>query len=182
VFIHSPASVTANLAAGTASGWGTDTFTSIEGVIGSPLPDVLIGEARDNGLDGFDGADTLDAGPGNDELDGEAGDDVLNGGPGIDLVYYDYSPHAIRASLATRTGTGWGSDRFIGVEALHGSKFGDRLTGDGRANLIDGHGGNDVIAGGPGNDDLFGGPGRDRVDGGPGRDRCRQAEIKKHCP
>jgi Ca2+-binding RTX toxin-like protein len=207
-FYWAPGAVSASLVTNTATGWGTDTLAGFEGLVGSNFGgDTLTGDDQVNLLDGRAGNDTLLAGGGDDGMDGDAGNDLLDGGPGIDLAFYDYSPRAVVASLATRRTTGWGTDTLRSVEDLHGSQKGDVLVGNGGNNALTGHcgpdriqggGGNDVItgdecpvnAGLSGKDRMYGGPGRDRLNGGPkkdwadggsGRDVCR-AETKKRCP
>jgi Ca2+-binding RTX toxin-like protein len=198
-YYSSPVGVTADLSTNTATGWGTDTLANFEGLVGSLNDDLLTGEATGNLLDGRAGNDTLSGGGGSDGLDGDAGDDILDGGPGPDLVFYDYSPTAVVASLASHTARGWGTDTLRSIEDLHGSQMSDVLVGNGGRNVLNGHkgsdrisggGGNDLIQGEQGNERLFGGPGRDRlvggpgkdyVDGGGGRDVCI-GERKRRCP
>jgi CSLREA domain-containing protein len=67
--------VKADLAAGTATGAGSDTLVSIENLTGSPGDDTLLGSAGPNRLAG---------GAGDDHLDGRAGRDTCAGGPGHD--------------------------------------------------------------------------------------------------
>ncbi|HET7929706.1 MAG TPA: hypothetical protein VFM40_09170 [Actinomycetota bacterium] len=84
-FFRSPGSVTVDLAAGTATGEGTDTLTGIENVFGSgDFGDTLTGDAQDNMLVGSGGDDHVIGGDGNDELDGGDGTDALDGGIGTD--------------------------------------------------------------------------------------------------
>jgi hypothetical protein len=206
-YYWSPVGVSASLETNTATGWGTDTLASFEGLVGSLNDDTLTGGAQADLLDGRAGNDSLSGGAGNDGLDGDAGNDLLDGGAGADLVFYDYSPNPVVANLAKHTGRGWGTDTYRAVEDLHGSQQDDVLVGNGGANVLVGHcgadriqagGGNDRISGDacdpeggkPGNDRMYGGPGRDLLTGGPrkdyadggsGRDRC-SAERKRHCP
>ena len=58
----SASGVTVDLNAGTATGNGTDSLTSIENVTGSSSADDISGDDGDNVLDGGDGADTLRGG------------------------------------------------------------------------------------------------------------------------
>ena len=100
-YSHSPAGVTVNLRAGTASGGNADGDTlvdAIENVQGSMHDDDLSGSRGSNstnslwGLGGNDvlfgdrGTDMLYGGPGDDDLDGGEGDDTLNGGYGADVL------------------------------------------------------------------------------------------------
>jgi Ca2+-binding RTX toxin-like protein len=84
-FFLSPGPVTVDLAAGTATGEGTDTLTGIENVVGSgDFGDTLMGDVQDNFLFGAGGDDSVSGSDGNDELDGGGGTDALDGGIGTD--------------------------------------------------------------------------------------------------
>ena len=61
-FAGSPAGVTADLVAHTATGDGADALTSIEGLIGSPGADTFIGGGGPNVLSGGAGDDTIEGG------------------------------------------------------------------------------------------------------------------------
>ncbi len=67
-FSGSATGVTVNLAAGTATGQGTDTLSGIEEVLGTALSDTLTGDANANVLRGNGGVDTLNGGDGADAL------------------------------------------------------------------------------------------------------------------
>nr|WP_246728335.1 calcium-binding protein [Microvirga terricola] len=54
-----------------------------------------------------------------------------------------------------------GADRYINVEALRGTAYADKFTGDGIGNLLSGLAGNDTLDGGEGADQLIGGLGND---------------------
>ncbi|MFN7164233.1 MAG: M10 family metallopeptidase C-terminal domain-containing protein, partial [Hyphomonas sp.] len=73
--------VSVNLTTGATSGAYAvgDTFSSIEGIIGSDFNDTLIGDSATNILRG---------GAGNDILIGNAGNDFLTGGAGADTFVY----------------------------------------------------------------------------------------------
>jgi len=177
------ATVTVNLAAGTATGEGADTLAGIEDVVGSVHNDKLTGDAGDNALEGLGGLDTLDGGNGNDNLSGGdandrlvggggkdvlaggAGNDSLDGGDGEDLASYAKAPKAVAVSLFTgRSSGGDGNDTLVGIEAVAGSRFNDTLTGGA---------GDETLSGGKGDDELDGGAGANRLDGGQGRDLLR---------
>jgi len=80
--------VTANLAnaalnRGDAAG---DTYTSIEGLIGTRFRDRLTGDDQANSLRGEEGNDVLSGGLGNDTCSGGVGNEVINGGEGNDRL------------------------------------------------------------------------------------------------
>jgi Ca2+-binding RTX toxin-like protein len=101
-FLEAAGPVEASLVAGTSTGQGSDSFTTVEGLLGSGFDDRLTGDGADNELDGVAGADTIvggdgadyvqgglgadtvDAGAGDDTVFGEDDDDVIDGGPGED--------------------------------------------------------------------------------------------------
>ena len=199
VYLDSPVPVTVDLAAGTATGQGTDTLLGMDGVVGSAGDDVISGSARTEILDGRGGNDRIAGRAGADWLDGDAGNDLLDGGPGQDTGSFG-APRGVRVDLGAGRATGWGTDRRVSIEDAEGSRFADLLRGtNGRNELSGGKGndsltglggndalaageGNDRLAGGAGADRLDGGAGRDRGDGGPGRDRCVKVERKQRCP
>ena len=191
--------VVVNLATGVAAdNWGnTDKLVGIEAVAGSRYGDFITGSAGDNDLFGQDGNDTLAGGDGNDWLDGGNGSDVLQGGSGVDafaggtgndtidggdgrdLVSYtnDYgalpiSGAGVKVNLATGVATdNWGNtDTLVSIEDVSGSRFADKLTGNGADNALMGGAGDDVLAGGGGADRLNGDAGDDTLDGGSGSD------------
>jgi serralysin len=170
----------ANAARGLGDAYG-DTFTSIEGIIGSRFNDSLTGDAGsntifggagDDSLGGLAGDDVLHGESGNDQLYGSDGNDTLigglgadflNGGIGTDTASYLDAASAVKADLTTpanNTGEAAG-DTYDNIENILGSSFNDELTGNYLANAISGGGGNDIVEGGAGNDILTGGQGSD---------------------
>ena len=143
----------ANPAANTGEAAG-DTYTSIEGLIGSNFNDTLIGDGNDNHLRGGLGAD------------------ALNGGAGFDYAEYQNATAGLTASLAnpaSNTGEAAG-DTYTSIEGLIGSNFGDTLIGNAISNTLLGGLGADVLDGGAGNDTLTGGAGGDKFVFAPGYD------------
>jgi hypothetical protein len=157
----SPGSVGVDLAAGTATGQGTDTLVSIESAIGSPFADVLAGDGGNNRLSG---------GGGDDRLVGRGGNDVLAGGEGSDTADYSASLSDVVVDLEAGTSFGEGSDTLRSVENVIGSNHADTLVGDAGPNILEGRKGADTIRGRQGNDTLRGGPGDDILVGGQGDD------------
>lgn len=147
--------------------------SSING-FGDSFANLISGNRGNNVLDGRTGNDTLLGGSGNDTLIGGAGNDTLNGGSGTDTASYLSSSSAVTVSLASsgqqNTGSSTGDDTLISIENLIGSSYGDRLTGNTAANLIDAGSGNDRADAGSGDDTVYGGSGNDTLIGGSGRD------------
>ncbi len=99
-YANATTGVSANLATATTTAGGngfggTDTFATVENLIGSAFNDTLTGSTANNRLDGGDGVDTILGGAGvdtilggagDDSLNGEAGNDIIDGGAGNDLI------------------------------------------------------------------------------------------------
>ena len=137
---------TAFLNGGEAAG---DSYSSIEGLIGSGFDDLLVGNGSANILRGLAGGDYLYGLGGDDVLVGGAGGDYLNGGTGFDFASYEGGPVGVFASLTTpgrNTGDARG-DTYVSIEGLIGTSFNDQLTGDLGANELRGGGGDDALAG-----------------------------------
>jgi Ca2+-binding RTX toxin-like protein len=199
VYENSPGPVSVDLSRGVATGWGADSLSAIEALIGSRTGDRLTGNGRANYFAGLEGGDDITAGAGNDYLDGGRGRDKLKGGKGFDTVDFFFSRQGVTANLASGVAYGYGRDRISNVEDVDGSRFKDVLIGNASPNWIRGFGGNDIIVvssghdrgeggnghdqvrGGRGNDRLAGGPGRDRLSGGGGRDRLSGGAGRDDC-
>ncbi|MGF6228197.1 Ca2+-binding RTX toxin-like protein [Inquilinus ginsengisoli] len=140
---------------------GTGIYNDI--LTGSAVANVLSGFGGHDTLNGLGGADTLNGMSGNDLLVGGAGADRLDGGDGTDTADYSGSIGGVTINLAGGTGKGGDAegDTLAGVEAVKGSVYGDTMTGDGAANVLDGLQGDDVLRGGAGADALQGGFGID---------------------
>jgi len=82
VYLASPASNTGVNALG-------DTYSGIEGVVGTRFADRLVGDEAANNLQGQAGNDRLIGNGGNDTVIGGSGNDNLHGGYGNDLMQGD---------------------------------------------------------------------------------------------
>jgi Ca2+-binding RTX toxin-like protein len=144
-YFRSPAGVTVDLVAGTATGNGRDALASIEDVVGSRHDDSIRGTPAENEIFTSAGDDTVYGLGGDDEITDDGGSDELYGGPGRDLV-----------------ATGWCVSSSDGdTECQPDEPAPDTLKGGP---------GNDTVGSGPGNDRVEGGPGNDRLDDGDGAD------------
>ena len=192
---YSPAEVDArlyNVLLNTSEAAG-DTYSGIEGLVGSALNDTLYGDGNVNVLYGQGGEDWLDGvgsgdylfgGDGHDNIVSRDGGDILDGGSGWDNVRYDYATTGVGAFLYSASqNSGWAAgDTYSGIEGLVGSALNDTLYGDGNVNVLYGQGGEDWLDGVGGGDYLFGGDGHDNIvsrdggdilDGGSGWDNVR---------
>ncbi len=170
------------LLAGQNSGEATgDSFSGIDGILGSAHDDILRGNYAANTLQGGagndelvgrEGDDVLEGGAGADVLRGGRGADVLNGGGGRDIADYGQAASGVVADLVLieqNTGEAAG-DTYTGIDGLGGSAHDDILRGSWNNEEISGGGGHDVIQGRAGDDLLSGGEGSDVITGGPGSD------------
>lgn len=156
--------VAVDLAAGAATGEGTDTLTAVEQVLGSAFGDTLRGGA---------GPDTLTGGGGDDLLQGRGGNDTLAGGPGADTVSFADQSQAVTLGLPD-AGSGFAViggaefDSVSAVEHVTGGSGPDSLVGNAAAN---------ELRGGPGDDMLVGNGGDDLLDGGADADTANFASA-----
>jgi Ca2+-binding RTX toxin-like protein len=152
-FVSATGSVTADIAAGTATGdasVGTDTFTGIGTLRGSAFDDTFYGSNNP--------AFTREV------FEGRGGDDFIDGRGGFDTAAYnlDAVTTGITVDLAAGTVTGdaaVGADTLQSVEAIRGTNFADTYdaTGFGPGstnagslgtfNEFEGFAGDDVITG-----------------------------------
>ncbi|NEX93931.1 calcium-binding protein [Caulobacter sp. 17J65-9] len=162
------------------TGYGRDTFISIERLVGHGGADTFYGSARGEVLEGGLNNDRLEGRGGDDTLDGGAGDDTLIGGDGVDAASYaeDAASVAVDLALSAAQDTGGsGVDRLEGIENLIGTAYADVLSGDAGANQLRGGVGDDRLDGREGDDVLLGGFGDDVLIGGAGVDTASYADV-----
>ncbi len=178
-------------------GFGSsDSFESIENIIGSQNSDKIFGDSTDNILDGKSGNDTLFGGVGDDTLIGGSGDDTfigeigndeIDGGMGVDSVDYSALSELVKVDLdlSKATNSEIGEDHLLSIERVIATDQNDDLRGDNSDNIfignggddkIDGLGGDDTLLGGSGSDQLSGGDGDDFISGGDGDDTLKGGE------
>ena len=203
-FTQSRYGVTVDLIAGTASGEGSDSFTTTT-VIGSTHDDQIYGTDDDDDLRGLEGDDVIDGrdgndfligGPGNDHVaggdgtntlagdsippSGPPGDDEVSGGAGSDTLLSE-AQGGVVIDLQGGSSSGEGNDVLIGIESAATGDGPDRITGTDADNWLRAGAGDDEIFGLGGTDLLDGGEGTDSVDGGEGDDACEGAETTTSC-
>ncbi len=140
--------ITANVAEGTATGEGNDTFTNMEAILGGPHDDVLIGSERTEDLVGHGGNDQLNGAGGEDYIEGNAGNDTIDGGVGpYDAIGHGDSLTPVTIDFAAGTVTGEGNDTITEIEIAIGSRHNDTLVGNDGDTLFYGLGGDDSIDG-----------------------------------
>nr|WP_310522979.1 calcium-binding protein [Polymorphobacter sp.] len=174
-FERAPIGIIANLATGTATGDGDDSFKGFENLSGTVYGDSLTGDAATNILSGLGGNDSLDGGAGADSMIGGDGDDnyfvdrqddlvfeAIGGGTDTVFAAGDFYLYANVENLVLASGTG---QRF-GV----GNDLANTITGNAGSNLLLGGAGDDVINGGAAVDSLFGELGNDTLNGDAGID------------
>lgn len=172
--------VDVDLVTGVATGEGNDTIVGVEGAIGSPWADTIIGVHHERSVIlGLEGADNLRSpkvmvgGPGNDLLIGL--DPGPYFGPSAD---YSLSPSGVTVDLAAGTARGGdGTDTLRNIENVFGSRYNDTIYGDEFANQLIGWHGDDRLYGRAGNDKLWGLNGYDRADGDSGSDKCNAERL-----
>ena len=129
-------------------------------------PDVLIGGADNDAIEGRRGDDVLDGGSHSDILQGNLGRDVVLGGSGDDMVRGGGARDFVRGGSGDDFVNG-GADRDV----LRGGTGDDHLLGDGGDDRLFGGAGDDTLRAETGNDVLVGGRGDDMLIGGEDADR-----------
>lgn len=129
-------------------GAGNDSIRGMRG------EDQIYGGTENDTLWGLGDDDTIFGQEGNDLLIGGLGADALDGGANFDTASYQKAAGGVVAYLlAAYANSGEAAgDSYVGIEALVGSKFNDRLTGDHLSNRLDGESGVDTLSGARGDD------------------------------
>ena len=183
-YAGSSSGVTLDLTTGGTGGDASgDSFTNIEGVLGSSSGDSIAGDSRDNWINGGAGNDTITGGGGNDTLLGGDGNDIFkntgigrhfyDGGLGTNTVSYDGFATKIDVNLLRTDGNtngAGGQEFFTNIQNIDGGSENDLIAGDGQNNTLRGGGGDDSLSGAAGNDLLIGDTGSDTLIGGSGAD------------
>ena len=151
-FVNATTAVTINLTAGTASGWGTDTISNFQNVIGSNNGDTISGST---------GNDSITGGTGSDLIFATRGSDTYAGGGGTDTLSYTNLPGYMTLHLDTSSSTDYqgGVDSFSGFTSYVGTSHNDTIYGST---------GNDSVLGGSGNNLFYASTGADTLNGGVG--------------
>jgi len=151
-----------SIANGTGGLGNNDSYTNMEGVIGTSQNDFITGSGSN---------DILRGGVGNDTIDGAGGTtDLLDFSDATGAVTFTLVQSASNTTVAAGATPGLGQDIYNNMEGVIGSAFDDNLTGSTVGDTIRGGGGNDTINGGDGNDQIVGGSGADNLIGGLGND------------
>jgi Ca2+-binding RTX toxin-like protein len=131
-----------------------------------PGNDVLVSTRHlAEGLNGYDGNDTIQSGPGNDRIEGGLGRDQLSGGDGNDHIaggqFGDVDSGAGEWDLGGPAVSG---------DIVFGNSGDDTCEGGAGPDVMRGGQGDDLITGAAGNDWLSGDRGDDTLTGGAGAD------------
>ncbi|MBL9128775.1 MAG: hypothetical protein JNL97_14065, partial [Verrucomicrobiales bacterium] len=160
----------------------------LDGVLGGPGHDVLVGNARDNLLLGGAGDDTLEGREGSEVYAFDA--DLVWGTETIiedlsDLTGHDVLDFSRTQNASVVLNLNLGTPQSIGgltlvlgaggLEEVIGGDDDDSITGNGLNNTLRGGPGNDTLLGLGGDDTLQGGAGFDTLAGGSGYDTVEDA-------
>ncbi len=193
-FANASAGVSVSLTTGVGqSGEATgDSYTNIEGLIGSNFDDTLVGSNAtadsligndgDDILRGASGDDTLNGGAGTDRLEGGSGDDALLGGTGTDTLNGGSGNDVIdgQTGFDTALYTGLSSGVTVDLDITTAQDTGgggtdtllriENLIGSGQDDTLSGNFNRNRLEGSNGNDVLDGRAGNDTLIGGNGND------------
>ena len=127
------------------TGYGTDTFISIEGAIGGSGNDTIKGTSGSNVLIGGDGDDTL-LPNGNNGMIYEL--DYIDGGSGTDFVSFNFGGNSTVTLDLANSGiqnTGKGRVQIVNIENVEGGAGNDSLYGNSSDNTLSGLAGDDIL-------------------------------------
>ena len=170
--------VTIDLAAGTATGAGTDRLTNITDATGSVGNDTITGTNGPNVINSCSGTDTVNfngnSATGTDPTPfinaigidvgfdqacavttATPGNTSYNGGSGIAMVCWCAATGPITANLQTGTATGAGTDTLSNIDGVIGGPAADTLIGSANRDFLEGTSGNDRLDGGGGDDVMI---------------------------
>ncbi|SEG19300.1 calcium-binding protein, partial [Jhaorihella thermophila] len=146
--------------------WGDETLTLMSHD-GARLGWSDLSDAVDFATQRVDLPDpfTLRGDDGDNRFGWAEGPDTIDGGAGFDTMSYADAPQGVVADLGNSRTNGLAAlgDVLVGIEAVEGSAFADRLRGDEGENRLSGLGGNDMFVATPGRDWYFGDAGYDTV-------------------
>lgn len=133
--------------------WGfVDTFTGIEGIVGSRFNDVVIGSSARDDISGLRGSDTINGGAGSDTV--QYRDDIWYGGTAG--IFADLQVSVVNGVIGGFVRDGFGTvDRLTDIERVAGTIY------------------NDVFYGSVSNNTFWGGEGTDYYNGDAGSDWVR---------
>ena len=148
-YIDATAAVTVNLATGVGSGFGQQTISNIQYLVGSAFNDTLTGAPTTVSLaaGGANSNVTFDAGGGGSSTSLES---ITGSTSGVNTLTYSTSATGVNVNLATGLATGDGVQALTNIEIVIGSTHSDTLIGSTTTQALRGFGGNDFFDGGGG--------------------------------
>ena len=171
---HLSSGVHVDLARGFALGDGDDSVENMENVVGTPFGDELLGDHRDNRIEGLSGDDTIRGREGSDDLHGGEGADSVRGGAGPDALFGGPGADSLKGNRDSDYIFGGDGDDMIrgggNSDEVDGGSGDDRIAGGGGSDYLVGSGGDDLLKGSAGTDLIWGGDGVDTIKGGRGND------------
>lgn len=127
--------------------------------------DSIRGDATNDELKGYAGADVIEGGNGDDTIWGGNGWDILKGNSENDVIYGGDGYDTI--SGGKHNDILYGN---FGMDIIYGDEGDDEIFGGSHSDVISGGTGNDTLEGGAGADTIFGGANNDYMYGKAGSD------------